>query len=145
VSVFFAASMLIAMTAGPDNLFILALAGQRGKIVGLIGSMGLSTGILFHALAVALGGAALFIASALAFLSQFTNPPFGPLLAQCLVLGALFALSTLLVFGAISLLGCWRGMQVRSLRNQNKFLTGLQVLFFWAWPSNLSIPNINAR
>ncbi len=65
--VFFAASLLLGVTPGPDNLFVLAQAAQRGKFAGIVVTLGLSTGILFHTLAVALGAAALFSTSALAF------------------------------------------------------------------------------
>lgn len=67
LSVFFAASLLLGLTPGPDNLFVLAQAAQRGKFAGIVVTLGLSTGILFHTLAVALGAAALFSTSALAF------------------------------------------------------------------------------
>lgn len=40
----------------------------------------------------------------LAFLPQFTDPTIGPLVLQILILGLLFILSTILVFGGISLL-----------------------------------------
>jgi threonine/homoserine/homoserine lactone efflux protein len=40
----------------------------------------------------------------LAFLPQFTDPAFGPLIPQILLLGLLFILSTILIFGGISLL-----------------------------------------
>ena len=67
LSIFFAASLLLGLTPGPDNLFVLAQAAQRGKFAGIVVTLGLSTGILFHTLAVALGAAALFSTSALAF------------------------------------------------------------------------------
>ncbi|MFT5727400.1 MAG: threonine/homoserine/homoserine lactone efflux protein [Desulforhopalus sp.] len=67
LSVFFATSLLLGVTPGPDNLFVLAQAAQRGKFAGIVVTLGLSTGILFHTLAVALGAAALFSTSALAF------------------------------------------------------------------------------
>ncbi len=67
LSVFFAASLLLGLTPGPDNLFVLAQAAQRGKLAGIIVTLGLTTGILFHTVAVALGAAALFSTSVLAF------------------------------------------------------------------------------
>lgn len=67
LSVFFAASLLLGLTPGPDNLFVLAQAAQRGKAAGIVVTLGLSTGILFHTLAVALGAAALFSTSLVAF------------------------------------------------------------------------------
>jgi threonine/homoserine/homoserine lactone efflux protein len=162
--VFFMASILLALTPGPDNLFVLAQAAQFGKSAGIAVTMGLCTGLLVHTAAVALGVAALFQASALAFailkyvgaayllylawqslragtdgggrqqdgrrgfaglygrgiimnvtnpkvslfflafLPQFTDPTRGPLVPQILLLGFLFILSTILIFGGISLL-----------------------------------------
>jgi threonine/homoserine/homoserine lactone efflux protein len=162
--VFFTASVLLALTPGPDNLFVLTQAAQRGKMAGIAVTIGLCTGLLAHTSAVALGVAAIFQASAfafslmkyigaayllylayqsfvagtggdgerqsqnlslgrlygrgiimnvtnpkvslffLAFLPQFTDPNFGPLVPQILILGLLFILSTILIFGGISLL-----------------------------------------
>ena len=162
--VFFMASILLALTPGPDNLFVMAQAAQRGKMAGIAVTIGLCTGLLVHTSAVALGVAAIFQASAfafsllkfigaayllylayrafsagaedsdekqiqklnfgrlygrgiimnvtnpkvslffLAFLPQFTDPAFGPLIPQILLLGLLFILSTILIFGGISLL-----------------------------------------
>jgi threonine/homoserine/homoserine lactone efflux protein len=162
--VFFMASVLLALTPGPDNLFVMAQAVQRGKMAGIAVTIGLCTGLLVHTSAVALGVAAIFQASGfafsllkfigaayllylayrafsagvedgdeqqiqkmnfgrlygrgiimnvtnpkvslffLAFLPQFTDPAFGPLIPQILLLGLLFILSTILIFGGISLL-----------------------------------------
>jgi len=162
--VFFMASVLLALTPGPDNLFVLAQAAQRGKTAGIAVTIGLCTGLLVHTSAVALGVAAIFQASALAFsllkyigaayllylayrsftagaekdgqpqtqilnfgrlyrrgiimnvtnpkvslfflafLPQFTDPAFGPLVPQIFLLGLLFIVSTILIFGGISLL-----------------------------------------
>jgi threonine/homoserine/homoserine lactone efflux protein len=162
--VFFMASVVLALTPGPDNLFVLTQAAQRGKMAGIAVTIGLCTGLLAHTSAVALGVAAIFQASAfafslmkyigaayllylayqsfvagtggdgerqsqnlslgrlygrgiimnvtnpkvslffLAFLPQFTDPNFGPLVPQIVILGLLFILSTVLIFGGISLL-----------------------------------------
>lgn len=64
---FFIASLLLALAPGPDNLFVLTQAALRGRSAGLAVTMGLCTGLLGHTSAVALGLAALFAASALAF------------------------------------------------------------------------------
>ena len=64
---FFIASLLLALAPGPDNLFVLTQAALRGRSAGLAVTMGLCTGLLVHTSAVALGLAALFAASALAF------------------------------------------------------------------------------
>lgn len=173
------ASVLLALTPGPDNLFVLAQAAQQGKLAGIAVTFGLCTGLLVHTAAVALGVAAIFQASAfafsllkfigaayllylaygafmagaksdgeqrppklnfrrlyvrgiimnvtnpkvslffLAFLPQFTDPTFGPLVPQILLLGLLFILSTILIFGGISLLAGGLGGYIRkSARTQ---------------------------
>ena len=168
---FFLASLVLAVAPGPDNLFVLTQAALRGKSAGLSVTMGLCTGLLVHTTAVALGLAALFAASALAFtllklcgagyllwlawqawrasstsirtapedwlsgwqlyrrgilmnitnpkvsvfflafLPQFADPARGPLTQQLLLLGAIFMVATILVFGGIALLagmlGAW--------------------------------------
>jgi threonine/homoserine/homoserine lactone efflux protein len=170
---FFLASVLLALAPGPDNLFVLAQSALYGRRAGLCITAGLCTGLLVHTAAVALGIAALVLASAiaftvlkligalyllylawltlragapgagarsgprlnagqyyrrgiimnvsnpkvamffLAFLPQFAAPAYGPVAGQVLLLGAVFMLATLLVFGAIALLagrlGAWLG------------------------------------
>lgn len=64
---FFSSSILLALAPGPDNLFVMVQAAQRGRIAGLAVTLGLCTGLLVHTTAVALGLAAVFAASALAF------------------------------------------------------------------------------
>jgi len=64
---FFAASALLAVAPGPDNLFVLAQSAMSGRKAGLLVVLGLSTGLLFHTAAVALGLAALFATSVVAF------------------------------------------------------------------------------
>ena len=64
---FFSTSILLALAPGPDNLFVLVQAAQRGKLAGLAVTLGLCTGLLVHTAAVALGLAAVVKASALAF------------------------------------------------------------------------------
>ena len=161
---FFTTSILLALSPGPDNLFVLTQAAQQGRKAGLLVTVGLCTGLLFHTAAVTFGLAALFKASAvaftglkfagagyllylavqayragaesgpvtavvrlnagalyrrgiimnitnpkvsiffLAFLPQFTDPAKGPLSVQLLLLGGIFIIATLIVFGAISIL-----------------------------------------
>lgn len=64
---FFAASLLLALAPGPDNVFVLLHAAQHGRRAGLLVVLGLCSGLLFHTGAVALGLAAVFAASAVAF------------------------------------------------------------------------------
>ena len=64
---FFAASVALAIAPGPDNIFILTQSAINGKKSGFIITLGLCTGLLFHISAVALGVAAIFKTSTLAF------------------------------------------------------------------------------
>ncbi len=64
---FFAVSLLLAYTPGPDNLFVLVQSVTRGRKAGFCIVLGLCTGLLVHTAAVALGLAAVFAASATAF------------------------------------------------------------------------------
>ena len=59
--------MLLALSPGPDNVFVLLHSAVHGRRAGLLVVLGLCTGLLFHTAAVALGLAALFAASATAF------------------------------------------------------------------------------
>ncbi|MEY8877779.1 MAG: LysE family translocator [Leptothrix sp. (in: b-proteobacteria)] len=64
---FFGAAVLLSLSPGPDNVFVLLQSAQHGRRAGLRVVLGLCTGLIGHTLAVALGLAALFAASALAF------------------------------------------------------------------------------
>lgn len=164
LGVFFAASLLLCLAPGPDNIFVLTQSALRGPLAGCIVTIGLCSGLVMHTTAVAVGVAAIFQASAmaftvlksigatyllylawqafrastaglhakserslrgwplyrrgiimnvtnpkvsiffLAFLPQFADPARGPLSLQLLLLGGVFILATLLVFGGIALL-----------------------------------------
>ncbi|SMD00807.1 Threonine/homoserine/homoserine lactone efflux protein [Desulfocicer vacuolatum DSM 3385] len=64
---FFAAAILLALAPGPDNIFVLTQSTLRGRWAGVAVTMGLCTGLVFHSSAVALGVAAIFQTSVLAF------------------------------------------------------------------------------
>ncbi len=188
--VFFMASTLLALSPGPDNLFVLTQAAQRGRMAGIAVTGGLCTGLMVHTAAVALGVAAVFQASALAFsllkfigaayliylawqsfrtgtdsvggpaatqlnfprlyrrgiimnitnpkvslfflafLPQFTDPGRGPLLPQILLLGLLFILSTILIFGGISILAGGIGARFRKSARAQIILNRLAGLVF---------------
>lgn len=64
---FSSASVLLALAPGPDNIFVLTQSALKGKLVGLVVTMGLCTGLLVHTSAVVLGAAVIFQTSALAF------------------------------------------------------------------------------
>lgn len=156
---------------GPDNIFVLTQSGLYGRRAGILVTLGLCTGLVFHTAAVALGVAAILLASSLAFgllklagavyllylawqafhasstslqankgsqltrfqlyrrgiimnitnpkvsifflafLPQFTAATNGPISQQIFILGGIFILATLLVFGGIAVaaggLGSW--------------------------------------
>jgi threonine/homoserine/homoserine lactone efflux protein len=197
--VFFMASTLLALTPGPDNLFVLAQAAQRGKMAGIAVTGGLCTGLLVHTAAVALGVAAVFQASALAFallkyigaayllylawqsfragadtgggpqagnpgftrlygrgivmnvtnpkvslfflafLPQFTDPASGPLLPQIVLLGLLFILSTVLIFGGISILAGGIGARFRKSARAQVVVNRLAATVFVALAVKLAL------
>ncbi|WP_415898028.1 LysE family translocator [Neptuniibacter sp. QD57_21] len=64
---FIVASTLISYAPGPDNIFVLIQSILHGRKAGIIVTLGLCTGLLFHTVAVTLGVAAIFQASAVAF------------------------------------------------------------------------------
>ena len=161
---FFAASTLLALAPGPDNIFVLTQSAMRGKEAGLMVTIGLCTGLIVHTTAVAFGVAVIFQASEvaftvlkligagyllylagqifrasaakigtnstnemsfaklyrrgiimnvtnpkvsiffLAFLPQFADPNRGSLTLQIMMLGGIFIISTLLVFGGVAIL-----------------------------------------
>ncbi len=179
---FFTTSVLLALSPGPDNLFVMTQAAQQGRKAGLLVTLGLCTGLLFHTAAVTFGLAALFKASAtaftvlkftgagyllylavlslrtgaetgplaaadhlgsavlyrrgiimnitnpkvsiffLAFLPQFVDPSKGHLSAQFLLLGGVFMIATMIVFGAISILAGVFGEQFRKSAFAQKVL-----------------------
>lgn len=170
---FFSVSVLLALTPGPDNMFVLTQSALDGKYAGFSVTLGLCTGLVAHTTAVALGVAAIFQSSAvaftvlkfagagyllylawlsfsaskkdidgrpnvplsygrlyrrgiimnvtnpkvsiffLAFLPQFADPQRGALAPQIMLLGGVFALATILVFGVVAAsagsLGSWLG------------------------------------
>jgi threonine/homoserine/homoserine lactone efflux protein len=184
LGVFFLASVVLALTPGPDNLFVLTQSALSGPRAGLIVTLGLCTGLIVHTTAVALGVAVIFQTSAiaftvlkvagasylaylawqafragastlpadqappvplhrlyargivmnvtnpkvsiffLAFLPQFADPQRGSLVLQILLLGAVFAVSTILVFGAVALfagsLGQWLARSDKAQRVMNR-------------------------
>ena len=52
---FFVASLLMAMTPGPDVIIVLTQSSLYGMRAGVLTTLGLMTGLLGHTLAVALG------------------------------------------------------------------------------------------
>ncbi|NCD11642.1 MAG: LysE family translocator [Epsilonproteobacteria bacterium] len=67
ILMFIGASTLLALSPGPDILFVLTQAMVRGSRSGIVIALGLCSGLIFHTTAVALGVAVIFQTSALAF------------------------------------------------------------------------------
>lgn len=67
LALFFAASVALALAPGPDNIFVLTQSALHGRRAGLLVTLGLCTGLLVHTTVVALGVAAIFQTSPLAF------------------------------------------------------------------------------
>lgn len=64
---FFGIAVLLGLSPGPDNVFVLFHSAMHGRKAGMLVVLGLCTGLLVHTSAVALGLAAVFAASAVAF------------------------------------------------------------------------------
>lgn len=64
---FFAMAMLLAITPGPDNIFVLTQAALYGRGAGAVTALGMTTGLFAHITAVALGVAVIFKTSETAF------------------------------------------------------------------------------
>lgn len=65
---FVIASALLSLAPGPDNIFVLTQSALYGKKSGVLVTLGLCTGLIIHTTAVALGVAAIFQTSAVAFI-----------------------------------------------------------------------------
>ncbi len=64
---FAAAALLLLITPGPAVLYIVARSIDQGSRAGVVSSLGISAGTLFHIVAAAYGVSALLVQSALAF------------------------------------------------------------------------------
>ena len=64
---FFGVSVLLGLSPGPDNVFVLMQSVTFGRRAGWLVTLGLCTGLLGHTAAVALGLAAVLAASPIAF------------------------------------------------------------------------------
>ena len=67
IAAFVVASALLSVAPGPDNIFVLTQSALYGKRSGVLVTLGLCTGLVVHTTAVALGVAALFQTSVIAF------------------------------------------------------------------------------
>lgn len=67
LAAFLFASLVVAVTPGPDLAFVGAQSVARGRTAGLIASLGTSSGLVVHASAATLGISSLFLYAPLAF------------------------------------------------------------------------------
>ena len=67
VVTFFAVALALGFTPGPDNVAVLMQSATQGRRAGVFITLGLCGGLVVHTVAVALGLAAVFAASATAF------------------------------------------------------------------------------
>ena len=67
IILFALSAMALALAPGPDNIFVLTQSMTKGARAGTAVTLGLMTGLIFHTTAVALGVAAIFQTSQLAF------------------------------------------------------------------------------
>lgn len=189
ITLFFVASIGLALSPGPDNVFVLTQAASNGRQAGLIVTLGLCTGLLVHTVAVAFGVATLikntdygfFVLKCLgagylsylslqllkagavalgrstrdlalgrlyrrgilmnvtnpkvtvfflAFLPQFTNPESESVTLQILVLGALFILATVWVFGSIAWFSGFLSQHLFSAERAQKILNRASAAIF---------------
>ncbi|MFA7666398.1 MAG: LysE family translocator [Burkholderiaceae bacterium] len=196
---FFAASVLLGLSPGPDNLFVMMQSAMHGRGAGLRVVLGLCTGLLVHTAAVAAGLAALFAASELAFrllkaagafyllwlawqairapvdevpgaeapalggwalyrrgvvmnltnpkvsifflafLPQFADPGRGSVALQIVVLGVVFIVATLIVFGAIAWFAGLLGALLRRSRATRRALNLGAAAVFIALAARLAL------
>jgi threonine/homoserine/homoserine lactone efflux protein len=198
LAAFFAASLLLALAPGPDNIFVLTQSALQGWRAGVRVTLGLCTGLVVHTAAVALGVATVVQTSALAFtalksfgalyllylawmalrapadalpedgapaaggplyrrgivmnvtnpkvsifflafLPQFANPARGPLSLQIMILGAVFMLATVLVFGTLAFLAGSLGGRLRRSPRVQRVLNGLACAVFAALAVKLAL------
>ena len=67
ILVFIGVATALAAVPGPDNIFVLTQSALHGRLAGLVITLGLASGLLFHTTAVAFGVAVLFQTSQYAF------------------------------------------------------------------------------
>ena len=67
LSLFIVAAAILVFMPGPNTLYIIARTVQQGLLAGIVSSLGVQVGSLFHIAAAALGISALLLSSALAF------------------------------------------------------------------------------
>jgi threonine/homoserine/homoserine lactone efflux protein len=64
---FVVAAPALLLTPGPSVLYIVARSIDQGRLAGVVSTLGISVGTLFHGAAAALGLSTLLVSAALAF------------------------------------------------------------------------------
>lgn len=67
MSIFIAAAAILLITPGPAVFYIVARSIDQGRLAGIVSTLGINFGTLFHIAAAAFGISALLLSSALAF------------------------------------------------------------------------------
>lgn len=67
LTLFFVATIVLLITPGPAVLYVVARSIDQGRMAGIVSTLGVAVGTLFHVAAAALGISALLVSSALAF------------------------------------------------------------------------------
>ena len=67
MTLFITAALVLVFIPGPNSLYIVARSIQQGRGAGIISSLGVQVGTLFHVAAAAFGVSALLLSSVLAF------------------------------------------------------------------------------
>jgi threonine/homoserine/homoserine lactone efflux protein len=67
LQLFFVAAIVLLVTPGPAVLYIVARSVEQGRLAGIVSTLGIATGTLFHVAAAALGVSVILVTSALAF------------------------------------------------------------------------------
>ena len=196
---FVTASVALCLAPGPDNLFVLTQSGLYGRLSGFVVTLGLCTGLIAHTAAVAVGVAAVFQTSEVAFnllkligagyllylawqafragrseiagsgngqlslralygrgvvmnitnpkvaifflavLPQFAEPEAGNLGMQIMLLGMLFIVATIVVFGTIAWAAGFIGAWLRRSARAQVIMNRLAGIVFVALALRLAI------
>ncbi len=67
LALFFVAALVILITPGPAVLYLVARSIDQGRLAGIVSTLGVAAGTLFHIAAATAGVSALLLSSALAF------------------------------------------------------------------------------
>ena len=126
MTLFFVTAFVILVTPGPAVLYIIARSVEQGRLAGIVSTLGVGFGTMFHVAAAALGISALFF---LAFLPQFIDVSRGHATLQMVVLGLLFVVMGIFSDGIWALFagsaGSWLKTHLGFLRAQRYFSGGV--------------------